>query len=170
MAVRDFLILMIKLFGMHSAVLSIFLIPSSIIEYSFSLDNILYIIWIVVVFALIFGLFWVLTFEADKIVDLFKFEKGFTESRIELGNIKSEDIIKTGTFIIGGLIFINNLPVLLSKSFWAFQGEIEGREFILEDKINLGKNVLNVVIGYLLFTNFDLVAKRMMRKKDQDSN
>ncbi len=66
-----------------------------------------------------------------------KLGKGFTDDRMELGNIKSSDIIKTGTFIIGGLMIVDNIPSLLSQAFWAFKGDIVGQEFSSKDKFNL---------------------------------
>ena len=124
--------------------------------------------WLIIATLIAVGLFWVLTFKADKLVDLLKLDKGFTDDRIELGNIKSEDIIKTGIFIIGGLLFIQHVPGLLSNIFWAFKGDIVGMEFNEKDKIALGVNGLNVLLGCLLFTNYDIIARRLKVKKNAD--
>ena len=161
MTKRDFLILMIKLFGLYSAVTTIFSVLPNNVMFSLGQVDIFVIIWIIIVTVIVAGLFWVLTFRADKLVDLLKLEKGFSDDRIELGDIKSEDIIKTGTFVIGGLLIIENIPGLLSQTFWAFRGEVVGFEFTAKDKFNLGVSGLNVLLGYLLFTNYDAVARRL---------
>jgi len=123
-------------------------------------------IWLIISTLIVAGLFWLLTFKADKLVDLLKLDKGFAEDRIELGNIKAIDIIKTGVFIIGGLMILKSIPALLSQIFWAFKGDIAGQEFTAEDKFNLTVNGLNLLLGYLLFTNYDVVASKLRGRKD----
>ena len=166
MTKRDFLILVIKLFGLNAAVVSIFsVLPNNVL---FSLDHVddFVIIWIIISAVVVAGLFWLLTFKADKLVDLLRLDKGFSNDRIELGNINPADIIKVGVFIIGGLMIVRHIPILLSQIFWAFKGDIVGQEFTPKDKFNLGTSGLNVLLGYLLFTNYDVIAKRLKRKED----
>lgn len=68
------------------------------------------VVWAIAVFVVTIGLFWLLTFKADKLVDFLKLEKGFIDDRIELGNLNANNIVKTGTFIIGGLLLIKVFP------------------------------------------------------------
>ena len=164
MTKRDFLILMIKLFGLYTAVTTLFSVLPGNIIYSLRYIDALVITWIIASLGVTIGLCWILTFRADRLVDLLKLDKGFADERIEFGNLRSEDIIKTGVFIMGGLLFIRTLPGLLSNVFWAFKGEVAGVEFAERDKVNLGVNALNVLVGYLLFTNYDVVAKKLKRK------
>jgi hypothetical protein len=160
MAKRDFLILMIKLFGLYSAVTTIFsTLPNIVLSVQY-MDTLM-IIWVIGASLVVGGLFWLLTFKADKIVDLLKLDKGFADNNIELANLKATDILSTGIFIIGGLMIVRTVPALLSQLYWAFKGEIAGQEFIEEDKFNLTVSALNLLIGYLLFTNYNVVASRM---------
>ena len=53
----------------------------------------------------------------------------FDEEKIEIGNLKPTDIIKIGTFIIGGFLILDNIPAFLSHSLFAFKGEIIGLEY-----------------------------------------
>jgi hypothetical protein len=166
MTKRDFLILMIKLFGLYSIVTTLFsALPGNVIfamgHFDFTIA-----VWILVVFVVTMGLFWLLTFKADRLVDLLKLEHGFVDDRIELGSIKPEDIIKIGTFVIGGLLFLRSIPGFLSGTFWAFKGDIAGLEFSEKDKFDLVVSGLNVMFGYLLFTNYDWVAKRLNGKRE----
>ena len=167
MTKRDCLILIIKLFGLYSVVTTIFsVLPNNIIFALGQLDATI-AIWVVVAFVVTVGLFWVLTFKADKLVDFLKLDKGFTDDRIDFGNIKAEDVIKIGTFIIGGLLLIKSVPGLLSNLFWAFKGEVAGVEFDEKAKVNLTISILNVLIGYLLFANYDFFAKRLTKKDSE---
>jgi hypothetical protein len=168
MTKRDFLILTIKLFGLNSLVATIFSVLPNNVVFSFGHFDFEVAVWLVIVLIVTVGIFWILTFKANKVVNFLKLDNGFADDRIELGNIKPEDIIKAGVFIIGGLLFIKNVPSLLSNAFWAVKGEIIGLEFTVKDKVNLGISGLNVLIGYLLFANYDIVARRLKAKKDSD--
>lgn len=97
MTKRDFFIVLVKLFGLYSAVTTIFSgLPNNIMFGMNGEINIQVYIWLFAVTSVVVGLFWLLTFKADKLVDLLKLGKGFSDDRIETGNIKSEDIIKIG--------------------------------------------------------------------------
>jgi hypothetical protein len=168
MTKRDFLILMIKLFGLYSAVTTIFSALPNNIAFSLRYIDAFIVAWLIIATLITVGLFWLLTFKADRLVDLLKLDKGFADDRIELGNIKAIDIIKTGVFIIGGLLILKSIPGLLSQIFWAFKGDIAGQEFTAEDKFSLTVNGLNLLLGYLLFTNYDVVARRLRGKTDAD--
>ncbi len=109
---------------------------------------------------------WSLIFEAAKIVDLFRLTKGFTDDRIEFGNIKSADILKIGTFIIGGLMIVSNIPELLSQMFWTFIGNDERLNFASKEKYSLTVRGLNIVIGYLLITNINFVTGLLKSKEE----
>jgi len=167
MTKREFFILLIKVFGLYSAVATLFSgLPSNVLFGINAEIEIVTYVWLVAVTFLVAGLFWILIFKADKLVDLLKLEKGFSDERIELGNIKSQDIIKIGVFIIGGLLIIKSVPLLLNQLFGSFKGEIIGQEFSARDKFNLGVSVLNLLLGYLLFTNYDTIARRLNKKKE----
>lgn len=169
MTKRDFFILLVKVFGLYSAVTAIFGVLPSNIMFGFGGEiQIEMYIWTVAAVFIVAGLFWLLTLKADSLVDFLKLGKGFSDDRIELGNIKPEDIIKIGVFIIGGLLLIRSVPGLLSQIFWSFKGEVVGREFKPQDKFNMVVSGLNVLFGYLLFTNSDRVARLLNRKKEAD--
>jgi hypothetical protein len=171
MTKRDFLVLMIKVFGLSSAVTTIFsVLPSTLMFAVVRFEEIgaSVIIWMIATSMITVGLFWILTFRADKLVDLLKLGQGFADERIEFGNLKSEDILKIGILVIGGLLFIRNVPGLLSNTYWVFKGDNAGMKFPDKDKVNLGISALNVILGYLLFTNYDVVARRIKGKREED--
>jgi len=165
MTKRDFFILVIKLFGLMSIVTSLFsVLPSNI---SFALMDIdaFSLTWIIVAVLIVLGLFVLLVFKSDKVVGLLKLDKGFDEDRIEFGNLNSADIVKIGTFIIGGLLIIDNIPAFLSHTLFAFKGSVVGQVYSTQDKFYWAVSGLNLVIGYLLITNYDFVARLLRTTK-----
>ncbi len=166
MTKRDFFILILKVFGLFSVVTTLFsALPSNISLAMMDIDALL-ILWIVVAIFVVVGLFVVLIFKADKVVRLLKLDKGFDDEKIEIGNLKPTDIIKIGTFIIGGLMILNKTPAFLSHSLFAFKGDVIGLEYNSQDKFNWAVSGLNLIIGFLLLTNYDFVAKKLNTKKE----
>jgi hypothetical protein len=125
------------------------------------------ILWIAIAAFVVVGLFVVLIFKADKVVRLLKLDKGFDDEKIEIGNLKPTDIIKIGTFIIGGLLILDNIPAFLSHSLFAFKGDVIGLEYNSQDKFRWAVSGLNLIIGFLLLTNYDFVAKKLKTEKTE---
>ena len=168
MTKSDFFILIIKVFGLFSVVTSLFSVLPSNISFAMMDIDALSILWIVVAIVVLVGLFVVLIFKADKVVRLLKLDKGFDDEKIEIGNLKQTEIIKIGTFIIGGLLFLDNIPAFLSHSLFAFKTDIIGLEYNSQDKFNWAISGLNLIIGFLLLTNYDFVAKMLKTGKTEN--
>lgn len=112
-------------------------------------------------------LFIVLIFYANTIVDLLKLEKGFQEDRIDLGNLKASDIIKIGTFIIGGPMMINGISELLYILITSFRSEVSMyMEPQSTDPIWI-YYVIQVVLGYLFITQYHTIAKILNQNEKQ---
>ena len=159
MTKKDFFILIIKLFGLLSIVTSLFsVLPGNI---SFALTDIdaFTLMWVILTVLIVIGLFTLLIFKSAKIVQILQLDKGFDDERIELGNLKSADIIKIGTFIIGGILILNNIPVFLSHTLFAFKGNVVGQTYETNGKFYWVVSGLNILLGYLLITNYSFVAK-----------
>jgi hypothetical protein len=165
MTKKDFFILIIKLFGLFSLVSILFSGLPKYIPYFFIEIDIISIIWIMAIIGFSIGLFLVLVFNSEKLVSLLKLEKGFDDDRIDFGNLNTSDVIKIGTFIIGGLLLIDNIPTFLYHIFVAFKGEIIGMRYMSQDKFNWVVSLMNLIIGYLLLTNYDYVARFFKSKK-----
>ena len=167
MSKRDFFILIIKVFGLYSVVKSIFSVLPGNISFAMSNIDFISISWILIAIIVVFGLFIVLIFKADKIVLLLKLDKGFDDEKIDIGNLKSVDIIKIGTFIIGGLLILENIPGFLSHTLFAFKGDIAGIKYNDQDKFYWAVSGVNLLIGFLLLTNYNFVAKMLKRDKSE---
>ncbi|SHG79394.1 hypothetical protein SAMN04488109_1868 [Chryseolinea serpens] len=164
MTKKDLFVLLIKIFGLYSAVISLFSVLPNNIMFAFNSVDLISIVWVVVSIAVVLGIFLILIFKANKIVELLKLDSGFEEERIDLGNLKSTDIIKIGTFVIGGFLIIDNVPGFLSHTFWSFKKEVTGMEFTVRDKFDWAVSGLNFLMGYLLMTNYAFVAKLFKEK------
>lgn len=167
MTKRDFFILLIKVFGLYSVVISLFSVLPGNISLALLDVDVFVIIWLAVAFTVVIGLFVLLIFKSDKVVNALRLDKGFDDDRIELGNLKPSDIIKVGTFIIGGLLILDNIPAFLSHSLFAFKGRTIGMQYTTQDKFNWAVTTLNLIIGFLLLTNYDLVARKLKLKTEK---
>ena len=77
---------------MYSLVLSIFtVIPQNISSILFQFDIMMLVI-ILVSTMITLGLFLILLFKTDFIIDILKLDKGFDEEQINLGNLTNESI------------------------------------------------------------------------------
>lgn len=165
MTKKDFFILLIKIFGLFSVVLNIFSILPSSFSYAFMDLGTFAVAWIIITVLIVIGLFVLLIYKADNIVTLLNLEKGFDEDRIDFGNLKSADIIKIATFIIGGLLILNNIPNFLGHTLFAFKNDVVGIEYNTHDKFSWLIDGINIIIGYLLITNLNFVAKIFTKDK-----
>jgi amino acid transporter len=166
MTKKDFFILLIKMFGLSSTVSVLFSILPSVSMYSVDPMS-TFLMIIVCLFICI--LCWLLIFHADKLVGFLRLDKGFDDDRIEFGNLQPVDVIKIAVMIIGGMMFIRSLPSMVSKSFWLIREDNLGNEISFNDKVTMSVQALNLLIGYLLFTNYDVVANYFDRKKDKNT-
>jgi hypothetical protein len=137
------------------------------LSYTFRQSELSVTIWFIVIIAILLGLCWLLIYEGGKIVDFMNLGNGFTDDRIELGTLKSADIIKAGTFLIGGYMIVTNAAELVSQIFWTFNGGVNGLEFDSKEKFGLTVRGLNVLIGYLLITKFNIIARLLTNRKGE---
>jgi hypothetical protein len=167
MTKKDFFILTIKLYGLLTLVASVFsVIPGTIAVALMDLDLVA-VIWIILATVILVGLFVLLVFKADKVVQKLRLDNGFDDDRIELGNFKSADILKIGTFIVGGFLFIDTIPGFLSHVLDAFKSSNTGIDFGLNNRFDWVVSGVNLIIGYLLMTNYNVVAN-LMKKASQE--
>lgn len=161
MTKRDFFRVLIKIFGMYSLVLSIFtVIPQNISTILFQFDIMILVI-ILASTMITLGLFLILLFKTDFIIDILKLDKGFDEEQINLGNLTNESIFKLALIIIGGFLIIDYTPTLLFDIVNAFKSKstfssIEGNSVNYFDIV---VSVINILIGYLFIANYKSIAQ-----------
>jgi hypothetical protein len=166
MTKRDFFRLIIKLFGLYSGLLSVFtVIPNNItnVLFQFDVTMLLFIIGTTLVIILLF-LF--LIFKTDFIIDILKLDKGFEDDRIQFENLNSESIVKIAIFLIGGFLIIDYLPNFLNYTLQAFRSKVQSSEYsnIPVNYFNWIVSGINILLGYILITNYKVIANYLDKK------
>lgn len=167
MTKRDFFRILIKIFGLYSLILSIFtVIPQNISNVLFQFD-IMMLLVILASTMISIGMFLVLLFKSDFIIDKLKLDKGFDDDKIILGNLTNESILKLALIIIGGFLIIDYLPAVLFDLINAFKtkstfNSIEGNNVNYFD-IVIG--LVNILLGYLFITNYKSISQFLDKKQ-----
>jgi hypothetical protein len=168
MKIRTFWTFLLKILGLYIVLGSIdviaqFLTTTYYLFVDDSSDNIIKLTLFGIIAGMIFIYYLVLRFfifKPNLIIDKFKLDKGFEEEKIELNN-NSSSILRIAVIVIGGLMFVDSLPVLFKNVFMFFQQESLFRNYSGTGWIIFG--VVKSIIGYLLLTNskffVDLIKK-----------
>lgn len=175
MTKRDFFIVLIKVFGLYLIIVTVF----STLPYNIMLaTGIGYVgvIWIIAAILIVAGLLFLLLTQAGRISDILNLEKGFDEERIDFSGLKNLDLIKFVLLLIGGFLFLENLPVFLSDTLLIFKAfvpkgfdsayENQGtlRYDRLEDYTHWISSGFNLLVGYLLISNFKKISQYLHEK------
>ena len=160
MTKKDFFAILIKIFALLSLISSIFTVIPNGVSYIFTGINMKSAFWIIGILVITLALFLFCLFKAELIVKFLKLDKGFDNDLIDFGNLKPNEIIKIGVFIIGGLLIINSLPQFLSYAFFAFKFSLANSTYEHNEKFNWVISGLKLLLGYLLLTNYNSIGKK----------
>jgi hypothetical protein len=173
MTKKDLFRLIIKIFGLYSVITIIFSVFPSNVGLVISQIDFVGIVWIVFSLIAIILFFTLLIYKPDKIISWLKLDKGFDEDKIEFQNFNNSNILKLAIIVIGGIILIQNIPAFLSHTLFAFKSSAGNGlndnmfKFGLRDYIHWTTSFLNIILGYLMLTNYSYVSKLF---KDKDKN
>ena len=159
MTKKDFFILIIKLFGLYSIITALFISLPQNLTFVFMDFGVHSIIYLTIILTVIIGLFVFLLFKSHHVVRLLKLEKGFDTDSLEIGNLTTLEIVKIAVLIIGGFLIIDNLPIFIQQTLKAFYSEIQIQTIESINKWNWFVNGANILIGYLLITNLNIVSR-----------
>lgn len=162
MTKRDFFKIMIKLFGLYSLVISLFsIVPQLIGSLAYASESYEVILWTLLTLVIVCLFFLFVLSKSDAIIDKLKLDKGFDEDRIELGNLNNESIFKFAIILIGGYLIIDNISWFLKLTFTFFKAKALPSEYMESntDYSNWILCFLNLVIGYLLISNYKALTK-----------
>lgn len=123
-------------------------------------------------------LFMFLVYKPDKIIAWLKLDKGFDNDKIEFQNFNSENILKLAVIVIGEILLLKNIPTFLSHTFFAFkssvQTDFESNRIIkygeLKDYIYWLTSFINIVIGYLILTNYNYISRILKKENEKNDN
>lgn len=177
MTKRDFLRMLIKLFGLYGATIAIFSLAPTYMGYYIGQDD-----WVILLLALgtlviILVLLLAIVHGADKIIWALKLDKGYDDDRIDFGNVKEIQIVKLAVLVLGGMLIINNFPSFLNYCYLAFRaqitkGQLEGmlNQFIIErvDYFQFAFSALSMILGYVLITNCTKVSHWLVKADKQN--
>jgi len=159
MTKKDFFILIIKLFGLYSIITALFISLPQNLSFVFMDFGVHSMLFVAVILTVVIGLFVFLLFKSHHVVRLLKLEKGFETDSLELGNLTTLEIVKIAILIIGGFLIIDHLAIFIQQTLNAFYSEIQIQTTDPINKWHWFVNGVNILIGYLLITNLNIVAR-----------
>jgi uncharacterized protein with PQ loop repeat len=173
MTKRDFFRIILKLFGLYALILTVFSYIPQHIGYVVIDFNIFVLLWILGVTIFVALIYIFLILKADWIIDLLKIDRGFDDEHIELGNFNNSAIIKFALILIGGFLIIDQVPNFLQYCFMAFKEQVSVKGVGSFDYFAFGKPIdyfnwvisgMNIILGYLLITNYKSLSNWLTRK------
>ncbi|MCT4639800.1 MAG: hypothetical protein N4A72_19030 [Bacteroidales bacterium] len=177
MTKKDLFRLIIKIFGLYSVISVIFsTLPSNFIWTIMDI-NLAGILWIIATVTIILSMFIYLIYKPDKIIRLFRLDKGFDNDHIEFQNFNTESILKLAVVVIGGILLIKNIPSFLSHALFAFKSSVQSDitnvfsdQSTPTDYTYLIVSLLNIVLGYLMITNYTYISRILKKKDDKNQS
>lgn len=177
MTKRDFFRIIIKLFGLYCAILTLFSSLPTYLSYLINQFDIFTIVWSTIVSAIVILILIALIFNADKIIDRLKLDKGFDDEKIQFGDFSGINLLKFSVIIIGGLMIIDNIPEFLNHVYLAFRSQvsIEGINLLdtfIYGQVNYSRLTIagiSILIGYLMVTNYIKIAQWLSRTEKKNA-
>ena len=162
MTIKTFWTILIKILGLLLILGALTTIPQwfssiySAYQIGDSESLTILILILLVILIIYYFVFKLCVYKTSWIIEKLKLDRDFETQNIEL-NSKSFTIISIATIVIGGLMFVENIPLLLREIFIFFQ-----QESLFKDYPKTGWIIFDfckVIIGYLLITNSNRIAK-----------
>jgi hypothetical protein len=178
MKINDFFRLAIKLFGLYALIFALFTVFPQM--FGFMADAFYgsidwySIVWAIGVGGALLSFYLFLVFQPDWTIQKLKLDKNFDSEQIDFRNLDSKTLLGLGIIFIGGLTIVENLSLFLSNSFYyvksivATSDEVRMLSAYEYDTKRFVLNVLNIVIGYLLVTNYRFISRLLLPKKEED--
>ena len=162
MSIRTFWIIIIKILGLFLIYGALIVVPQSIsfIYYAFKSGDLIDLLSIAVLNIILLFVYLLIIilclYKTNLLIDKLKLGQGFGTENIEL-NFDSIKIFSIAIIVIGGVQFIDNIPVLLREIMVFFQDKNLFKDYPKSGLIIF--SFCKVIIGYLLMTNSFRIAK-----------
>jgi hypothetical protein len=173
MTIRSFWTILLKVLGIWIVFGSLTVIPMFLstfyfVHFSESTQSIVAMIVFLLLFAAVYFLIIrVFIFKTSWLIDKFHLDKGFDNERLDF-NIKHSSIIRLAVIIIGGLLFIENLPPLIQNIFVFFQQKYMFRESPLVESVIF--YFVKTLLGYVLMTNSRKIVSFILKHASKDND
>jgi len=168
MTKRDLFRLLIKISGLYFLISVVFSpMPGNLTLLISNADLVSILIW-GVTSILTIGIFVLLIFKPDTIINILKLDKGFDDNNVNIQDSSADKILLLAIIIIGGILLTKNVPLLISNSIFAFKTSVS--EYLYSkanNKLNIqiGVNIANIIIGYLMIANRIYLCRLLSNKK-----
>lgn len=166
MTKRDAFVMLIKAFGLYAIITTLVSGLPSNLTFAFYDLGVQSLAFIFATVALIVVLFALLIFKSGVVVRILKLDAGFDDDHIELQKVKRNDLYQLAIFLIGGLIFFENLPHFIGQTYFFFRGYMHGYDFIPKEKIGYASMGISLLLGYILFTNSKTISLWIQKKQN----
>ena len=173
MKVRTFWLILLKIIGFFLVLQGVNVVISSVNTFFFiksGNDSTEQIIWttVFIILTVIVYLFilWLFVFKTSWLIDILHLEEGFEEDKIEI-NVSFSSIISISIIVIGGIIFIDSLPLLCKHIFSFFQ-----QKSLFMESPTAGWIILYIsqaTLGYLLMTNSKQITTFINKRTHTES-
>lgn len=164
MSIKNFWLLFLKALGIwlivnslptafHLIILVMSWTVNSTSNWSTFVEPTVQVLLIVIFYVLIL---WLFVFKTSWLVHKLKLVEGFDETRIEF-KIRHTSVIAIASIVIGGLLFVDSLPNLITETIKYFE-----QKRMFQPEISSGMiffYLIKTVFGYLLMTNSRNVVK-----------
>ena len=173
MRIKDLFRVILKTLGIYFLIL--ILIPSLLrISFVFEFQqDFSMAMWYLIPNSVYTLLFYLLVFKTDSIIQWFKLESQFEDKTMGDLNLSGQKILMLAIIIIGGIVFIQALPSLITYLILAFKNSVQldysGNRTHqgFKDNINWISEFFNVLIGFLLITNSTRLSKWLNKEFEE---
>jgi hypothetical protein len=170
MGIRDFLKLLLKLFGLYLLISTVFSMPAYIVYMVQAGPDLVPILFNIAgevfVIAALGCIFFYLVFNPDKIIDRLRLDRGFDTTHIHFEKLSSDLILK-----IGILLFVRNVSELLTYGYRIFKKSVTASEDYFggggEEQVSAVIALLNIVVAFVLITNMNGLTKFLLQKAEE---
>ncbi len=181
MKIKDFFRLAIKLYGLYALILAVFTLFPQIFGYmagvfSGGIDT-FSIVWAVSVGGALLSFYLFLLFQPDWTINKLKLDEKFDVDEINFGNVSVRTLLSIGIIFIGGLTVIDNLAPFVTNSFYFVKSIVATSDDMrMESALNdydhkrFVMNLINIIVGYVLLTNYAFVSSLLISKREEDES
>lgn len=139
-------------------------------DFEFSLQTILLT---AASFILPIGIFVLLLFKADSIINLFRLDRGFDDDIIRFEKIQFDHLIIFACVILGGLLILNNIVYFIEAVLNSFADLVRPKYPISNDLLRVNDHFyppwlfsgINLLMGYLVIDYRYKIAKYLLKSR-----
>jgi hypothetical protein len=171
MTLRTFWTIFIKILGIFLIIDSVPVVLQAISTLFFTYsqsDQQMYMLLPIATTMLTVGIYLIIIkyciYDPTWLIDKLKLDQGFHEENLNL-NLDKTMVLSITTIVIGGLLFVENLPFLCKQLFVFYQEEALSGKF--GDKPSTGWVIIcavKVIAGYLIMTNHKAIVDFVDKK------